>query len=620
MTTTGSLTSYQVANLSNGINQNGAVGITTGPDGALWFTGISSNTRERELSAESRRLGLSRQFNTPNFNTAEITPRGRRQPLAGGSLLAAHRSAHSSGTFTSFSVPSRFYAVGGLTLGPDGNIWFTANENATPGNQAGVGYITPAGVSTLDAIPPNFTFTPYPGIPVLPTSITIGPDDALWFTETNQIGRISTKGKFTQFSLPNGVTPVQILSGPEKSLWWTTSTSEAAGWGFSSQTNIGRITTRGVVTQTPLPADVNATSELARSGDGSLWFIERTVSGQDKLGRIKPNGQLSTAYSVFPAGATGPLGSIGTGSIGSIANGPDGNLWFTGSYDTNHGRTQVGVLGEVSAGGKTRLITLSTYSFGSAPPPPSPDQLITGPDGRLWFTERSVTGTSTEIDRISTSGKYASPIPLGPVQVNLLTKGTEGRVWFVGSGTSQNTTNLTAVTANGILANYPVPPSDPHLPGLIAGYIAGMTIGPDGKLWLTDGESVINRATGLNTVAGGLDDRNRPKDAVDYNASSQSWTNATSSNHPTFAGLARPGAVVTLYAQREGSKAITMIGHVKADPKDGSWSLKIRQFLSDGTYAITARETGEPGQTSTLYSLTPDASGNLSNALIIEPK
>ena len=63
-----------------------------------------------------------------------------------------------------------------------------------------------------------------------------------------------------------------------------------------------------------------------------------------------------------------------------------------------------------------------------------------------------------------------------------------------------------------------------------------------------------------------------------------------------------------------------MIGQVKADPKDGSWTLKIRQFLSYGTYAITAKETGEPGQTSTLYSLTPDASGNLSNALIIKPK
>ena len=62
-----------------------------------------------------------------------------------------------------------------------------------------------------------------------------------------------------------------------------------------------------------------------------------------------------------------------------------------------------------------------------------------------------------------------------------------------------------------------------------------------------------------------------------------------------------------------------MIGQVKADKKDGSWTLKARRLLSYGTYAITAKETGKPGQTSTLYSLTPDASGHLSNALIIAP-
>ena len=610
MTTTGSLTTYQVAGLSNGINQNAAAGITTGPDGALWFTGVSGQSPGDGGVGRITTGGVVTLFTTPNFTPTEITTGADGNLWLGEASSPRIGRITPRGAFAGFSVPAPFYNVGGLTLGSGGNIWFTTDEGSTPGNRAGVGSITPAGVATFHAIPPKLTFTPFPGIPVDPTSITTGPDKALWFTEANQIGRISTTGKITQFplpkgSLPGGVSPAMILSGPEHSLWWYATISGAAGWGFPSPTDIYRITTRGVVTATPLPADVNAITGMAGSSDGSLWFVENTVSGLGELGRIKPNGQLSTANGLFPAGSQ-------YGSISAIATGPDGNLWFAGQYQPKGAQTPVDVLGEVSAVGRTRLIPLPAPSDGGFPAA-APGQLVTGPDGRLWFTEAS--GTSTDIERISTSGQYASPIALGLGQVSLLNQGTEGRVWILGSGITSGTPSLLAATRNGILTSYPLPHSNPS----IAEGIAGMTIGPDGNLWLTDGVSVIYKATGINTVAGGLDPRNRPKDAVDFNASSQSWTNSTTSNRPTFAGLARPGAVVTLYARREGSKAIAAIGHVKADPRDGSWTLTVRQFLSYGTYAITARETGGLGQTRTHYSPTPDASVTLSNALVIKP-
>jgi virginiamycin B lyase len=76
-----------------------------------------------------------------------------------------------------------------------------------------------------------------------PFVITTGPDGALWFTEAtgNKIGRITTTGVITEFSIPNRG-PNSITTGPDGALWFTES-------GFNQ---IGRITTTGVITEFPI--------------------------------------------------------------------------------------------------------------------------------------------------------------------------------------------------------------------------------------------------------------------------------------------------------------------------------------------------------------------------------
>src|SRR5258708_4556113 len=62
-----------------------------------------------------------------------------------------------------------------------------------------------------------------------PLDITAGPDGNLWFTEQNgnQIGRITTAGAITEFSLPTncgsslGCNPRGITAGPDGNLWFT---------------------------------------------------------------------------------------------------------------------------------------------------------------------------------------------------------------------------------------------------------------------------------------------------------------------------------------------------------------------------------------------------------------
>jgi streptogramin lyase len=133
-------------------------GITTGPDGNLWFT---------------------------ENNTDKI---GVMSP--GGMMI------------TEFSLPPSSN-IEGLTAGPDGNLWFTAYD----ANK--IGRITPAGVSTSVTIPTANSGAEH---------ITAGPDGNLWFTETvaNKIGRITPAGVSTEFPVPTaGAFPEGITAGPD---------------------------------------------------------------------------------------------------------------------------------------------------------------------------------------------------------------------------------------------------------------------------------------------------------------------------------------------------------------------------------------------------------------------
>ena len=116
-------------------------------------------------------------------------------------------------SITEFPLPSgsSLSAVaGGITTGPDGNIWFT-----DPGANA-IGMINP----TTHAIS---LFT-------IPTSgaggggITTGPDGNLWFCEggANAIGMINpTTHAISSFTIPtSGASPANITAGPDGNVWF----------------------------------------------------------------------------------------------------------------------------------------------------------------------------------------------------------------------------------------------------------------------------------------------------------------------------------------------------------------------------------------------------------------
>jgi virginiamycin B lyase len=167
--------------------------------------------------------------------------------IAGGNNVsgAAIGRTSTDGAIDIFDVPesqsSPFGSIpGGLTPGPDGNVWFIERTSNAR--------ITRSGAIRVFA-------TPTSGVPV---DMTAGPDGNLWFTErgASVIGRITPEGVVTELPVPTS--GENIVVGPDGALWFT-----------QPESKIGRITTTGVASEIAIPASA---SDIASGPDGSIWL------------------------------------------------------------------------------------------------------------------------------------------------------------------------------------------------------------------------------------------------------------------------------------------------------------------------------------------------------------
>ncbi|HKD17605.1 MAG TPA: hypothetical protein VKG23_07020 [Thermoanaerobaculia bacterium] len=288
-------------------------------------------------------------------------------------------------SITEFSVPSPTADLRGITLGPDGALWF--NEAAA--NK--IGRITLQGDVT-EFPTPDATF-----------GIATGPDGNLWFTTYDGIGRMTTSGAVTIFSPPSGTDPSEF------SAFWIVNGPDGAMWFSVGQGSIGRITTDGSMTLFPIPnpsGSDRAVYDLAFGPDGNIWFGDFQSQSYDPtptfLGRMTPSGVFSSFPGWAPFGfAIGPDGALwgsgdgvdlgrisSTGSVQTfpvtgfrgLATGSDGNLWVSVDGQT---------IGRVTPAGAVTSYTIQTpgtgplgVGFGA-----SPYAFLAGPDGNIWFTE-----------------------------------------------------------------------------------------------------------------------------------------------------------------------------------------------------------------------------------------
>jgi uncharacterized repeat protein (TIGR01451 family) len=137
-----------------------------------------------------------------------------------------------------------------------------------------------------------------------------------------------------------------------------------------------------------------------------------------------------------------------------IVSGPDGALWFTLASPAND-------IGRITPDGTTIYYSIPTSgSF--------PQGIASGPDGNLWFTEQS----AGKVGKITQSGAITEYSTGGfPTSI---TAGPDGNLWF----TQTNADEIGKITPSGALTEYPVPTASSQPTGIVAG--------PDGNLWFTE--------------------------------------------------------------------------------------------------------------------------------------
>lgn len=131
----GIFTEFPLPNSSNIL-----YGITKGPDGNVWFTENAADSNSNITESKIGRISLS-------------------------------------GTFTEFPLSNSMATPGEIITGPDGNLWFTEYQLNLDGNSL-------YSKGKIGRISPNGTITefPLPNTKVGPQGIATGPDGNLWFT------------------------------------------------------------------------------------------------------------------------------------------------------------------------------------------------------------------------------------------------------------------------------------------------------------------------------------------------------------------------------------------------------------------------------------------------------
>lgn len=262
--------------------------IATGSDGALWVTDERGLVRVTTSGKMTRALdvqgGAWRIVEGPDRALWFTAPRAMRI----GRLVPGGQPT--------------YYGLGrtpdDVAAGPDGNVWFTADESG-PDERGRVGRITPAGAVT--------EFGDGLRAQSVPGDVTAGPDGNVWFTDRfGRIGRVTPSGAIREFELPDtNDTPTGIVAGRDGRLW------------FGLTDRVGNITTKGRIRTYGSPLfDNNA---LVRGPDGKVWLVGDfgTITDTAVVARIDRPGRIRT----FSRGFTGT-------SADALTVGPSGrDLW-----------------------------------------------------------------------------------------------------------------------------------------------------------------------------------------------------------------------------------------------------------------------------------------------------
>ncbi len=292
-----------------------------------------------------------------------------------------------TGAVTEYCLPGNDSNYGAMTVGPDGNLWFTDSGK--------IARITLQGVVTEFAVPTPPTAIPLPGI-------ARGSDGNLWFIAGTTLGRISPQGRVVgAVAMPQRVHYITgLTAAPDGTIWVGLSTGASDTDQLTHE--IAKVTASGEVIAFALPKPVAPTGGLVAGADGNLWV----AASDNSIGRITRTGLLSE-FAV----------AIDQSPLVELTPGPDGNIWF---IDSGGDVGRITPTGAVTLFRTAEQANVGVTSIGFAL------SVGTGPDGNVWFSA----GPST-IARITPSGAVTRFTLPHDRDVTAITAGPDGGVWFL---------------------------------------------------------------------------------------------------------------------------------------------------------------------------------------------
>jgi virginiamycin B lyase len=281
-----------------------------------------------------------------------------------------------AGTFTEYSLNSGYTAPYDITAGPDGNMWFTeapSTGGGALGKSTTSGSITDYGFSGFN---PRGSYI----------TATRGSDGSLYVAVLNKIGKMTTGGTFTTYTIGSMDSANDITLGPDGNLWFCD--------GMANE--IGRMTPSGTFTLWSIPTASSMPVGITAGPDGAIWFTE---NGANKIGRVTSDGNGTFTEWTIPTVSSAPTG---------ITAGPDGNLWFVENSGNKVGRLTLG----------------GTFTEWSVPTMASgPSDIVVGADNNLWFTETNSNKIGTLAWTLAANVRSDDPVdatmvPYGPSSVS----------------------------------------------------------------------------------------------------------------------------------------------------------------------------------------------------------
>jgi virginiamycin B lyase len=305
-------------------------GITAGPDEAMWFGDNYSHSLGQIANSAYGTLVTEYALS----NTLGIDP----QDVAtgpDGNLWWSDNVTNTVGNVTT-SGEARYWIEQdqhGSAAGPSGIV---AGPGSPSSQRMWFGELYTAAIA-LQSTDGNYNSSfalPASSLPAYPEEITLGPDGNLWFTEPcrGKIGKITPSGTASEFTVPSSPSrPGGITAGADGAIWFTDSGQNAIGRIPIDATSGSQIALHGTgITGSGL-------FHITVGPDGALWFPEQTapssgpLNGKSVVGRLDPSTGTIGEYAA-PTSNSAPFG---------VAAGPDGAIWFTEHTAANAGRIAI---------------------------------------------------------------------------------------------------------------------------------------------------------------------------------------------------------------------------------------------------------------------------------------